>query len=76
MSAICGENDIITPISASDENKRKELIQSMHENFVKALSHKKRSIPKTTLPLKITAQGGVGTAEEHQFLIDHYQSTQ
>ncbi len=24
------------------------------------------------MPLKITAQGGVGTAEEHQFLIDHY----
>jgi hypothetical protein len=26
-----------------------------------------------TPALKITAQGGVGTAEEHQFLIDHYQ---
>ncbi|RLD56513.1 MAG: hypothetical protein DRJ05_11210, partial [Bacteroidetes bacterium] len=25
------------------------------------------------MPIKITAQGGVGTAEEHQFLIDHYE---
>jgi len=29
-------------------------------------------VPETTLQLKITAQGGIGTAEEHNFLIDHY----
>ena len=30
------------------------------------------SLSQSTLELKITAQGGVGTAEEHQFLLDHY----
>ncbi|MFO7444811.1 MAG: hypothetical protein R6W90_00525, partial [Ignavibacteriaceae bacterium] len=40
---------------------------------VKTLSDKKRSIPESELPLYISAQGGVGTAEEHQFLLDHYQ---
>ena len=30
-------------------------------------------MPKEKLQFTITAQGGVGTAEEHQFLIDHYQ---
>ena len=30
-------------------------------------------MPREKLQFLITAQGGVGTAEEHQFLIDHYQ---
>jgi hypothetical protein len=64
---------LIGPILAEFRDKRKELIQLIHDIFVKALSNKKRSIPETKLSLKITAQGGVGTAEEHQFLIDHYQ---
>ncbi|KKM60652.1 hypothetical protein LCGC14_1539670, partial [marine sediment metagenome] len=74
----CGGHAFVTngyllgPILAEFRDKRKELIQLIHGVFVKALSKKKRSIPKTELPLKITAQGGVGTPEEHQFLIDHY----
>src|SRR5690606_22531991 len=29
-------------------------------------------LPKDPLPVKFTAQGGVGTAEEHNFLLEHY----
>ena len=29
-------------------------------------------MPSKTLDVKITAQGGVATAEEHDFLINHY----
>lgn len=64
---------LLGPILAEFRDNRKELIQSIHEILVQALSNKNRSIPKTELLLKITAQGGVGTAEEHQFLIEHYQ---
>ncbi len=64
---------LLGPILAEFKEKRKELIKSIHEILVKGLSNKNRLIPKTELPLKITAQGGVGTAEEHQFLFDHYQ---
>ncbi len=71
--AFATEGYLMGPILAEIRDNRKELIQSMHENLVQALSDKNLSIPKTELPLKITAQGGVGTAEEHQFLIDHYQ---
>ncbi len=71
--AFATDGYLLGPILAEFRDKRKELIQTMHEIFVKTLSCKKRSIPQKTLPLKITAQGGVGTAEEHQFLIDHYQ---
>ncbi len=64
---------LMGPILAEFRDKREELIQSIHKILIPALSSRNRPIPKTTLPLKITAQGGVGTAEEHQFLIDHYQ---
>jgi len=57
---------------AEFRDNRKELIQSVYEILAAALSRQNRSVPNTVLPLKITAQGGVGTAEEHQFLIDHY----
>ncbi|MCL5028828.1 MAG: hypothetical protein M1480_07385 [Bacteroidetes bacterium] len=71
--AFATDGYLLGPILAEFRDKRKELIQLLHEIFVKALTDKNRSIPKTELPLKISAQGGVGTAEEHQFLIDHYQ---
>ena len=71
--AFATDGYLLGPILAEFRDKRKELIELVHGIFVKALSNKKRSIPETELPLKITAQGGVGTAEEHRFLIDHYQ---
>ncbi len=71
--AFATDGYLLGPILAKFRDSRKELIQSIHEILIPALSDKKRQIPATELPLKITAQGGVGTAEEHQFLIDHYQ---
>ena len=64
---------LLGPVLAEFRDNRAELIQSVREILARALSNKNRPVPKTKLPLKITAQGGVGTAEEHQFLIDHYQ---
>lgn len=54
------------------KERKEELISSTHELLVKALDQKNRPIPTTPLELKITAQGGVGTAAEHQFLLDYY----
>lgn len=64
---------LLGPILAEFRDNREELIQSVHEILVDALAKKERAIPASNIPLKITAQGGVGTAEEHAFLIDHYQ---
>ena len=71
--AFATDGYLLGPILAKFRDEREELFHGNYEIFVRALSNKKRSIPNTKLPLKITAQGGVGTAEEHQFLIDHYQ---
>ena len=54
------------------KQKKEHLIQSAHELMVKALQQKGASFPDQPLHLKITVQGGVGTSEEHEFLLDTY----
>ncbi len=71
--AFATDGYLMGPILAEFRDHRKELAQSIHEVLDRALSGKNRPVPKSALPLRITAQGGVGTAEEHQFLIDYYQ---
>ena len=71
--AFATDGYLLGPILSEFKDNRKELIQAIHKILVKALSDKNRSIPKTQLPLKITAQGGVGTAEEHQLLMEYYE---
>ncbi len=71
--AFATDGYLLGPVLEEFKEKRQELVQSIHEILVNALAIKERVIPKTTLALKITAQGGVGTAEEHQFLLNHYQ---
>ncbi|MES2576545.1 MAG: hypothetical protein V4589_02975, partial [Bacteroidota bacterium] len=41
--------------------------------MVKALGQKEMHVPEQPLDLKITVQGGVGTAEEHDFLLETYK---
>lgn len=67
------DGQLLGSILAEFKDKRNELVETLHEIYVGALSGKDRPIPAATLPVRISAQGGVGTPEEHQFLIDHYQ---
>lgn len=64
---------LLGPILEEFKTKKGQLIQSAHELMIKALEAKNLPVPKQPLDLKITAQGGVGTAEEHNFLLNHYQ---
>lgn len=52
--------------------KKLELIKSAHDLLVKSLEQKNHPVPNEPLELKITVQGGVGTAEEHDFLLSNY----
>ena len=40
--------------------------------MVKSLRQKEMHVPEQPLDLIITVQGGVGSAEEHDFLHEHY----
>lgn len=71
--AFATEGYLLGPILEEFKNKRMELIQSMETNYAEALLGMGRSLPNKFPSLKITAQGGVGTAEEHSFLLNHYE---
>jgi hypothetical protein len=71
--AFATDGYLLGPILAEFRDKRSELSSLLNEIHIQALSEKNLTVPETPLSLKITAQGGVGTAEEHQFLIDHYK---
>ncbi len=52
---------------------KEELKTTVHALLVKSLGEKNKHIPQDVLPIKLTVQGGVGTHEEHQFMLDYYK---
>jgi hypothetical protein len=70
--AFATDGFLMGPILEEFSKNRETLANSVNEILVKALATKNRTVPTNELALKITAQGGVGTNEEHQFLMDHY----
>ena len=70
--AFATEGLLMGPILEEFKQKRGELYEELLAIYTSALIAKGFSIITAPL-LKITAQGGIGTAEEHHFLINHYQ---
>ena len=64
---------LLGPILEEFKNSKKDLAEELHQIFIQALKARGYNIPENPLPIKITAQGGVGTAEEHEFLLNNYQ---
>ncbi|MGG7036677.1 MAG: hypothetical protein ACI7YS_15990 [Flavobacterium sp.] len=70
--AFATDGFLMGPILQEFKEKKDQLIQSAHELLVKALAQKEMPVPTEPFALKITAQGGVGMAEEHEFLLNQY----
>jgi hypothetical protein len=70
--AFATDGFLLGPILEEFKHKKDQLVQSAHDLMVKALGQKEMHIPEQPLDLKITVQGGVGTAEEHNFMLDYY----
>ncbi len=70
--AFATDGYLLGPVLAEFKEKRQELIDSVYDTFVQGSENRGRKIPDMKLPIKITAQGGVGTAEEHRFLLEYY----
>lgn len=71
--AFATEGLLLGPILEEFKQKKEQLIQSAHELMIKVLEQKGKIIPAKPLDLKITVQGGVGTSDEHEFLLNHYE---
>ena len=70
--AFATEGYLMGPILQEFKDNKEDLIETVYSILHSALADRNKIQPKTKLELKITAQGGVGTRDEHQFLIEHY----
>ncbi len=71
--AFATDGFLLGPILEEFKSKKSELIQDTHNVLAKGLIQKGLAVPEQPLDLKITVQGGVGTADEHEFLLENYQ---
>lgn len=71
--AFATEGFLMGPILEEFKSNKNELIQSVLPLYCDALKEAGRIFPEVNPSIKITAQGGVGTAEEHDFLLNRYQ---
>lgn len=71
--AFATEGYLLGPILEEFKLKKTELLDTNHNLMVKTLNQKGMFAPERPLELKITVQGGVGTAAEHNFLTDYYK---
>ena len=70
--AFASDGYLLGPILEEFKINKDVLIAEIHNILVEALKSKGKHIPTEPLNLAITVQGGVGTAEEHEFLLDNY----
>lgn len=72
--AFATEGFLLGPILQEFKDKRIELYDELFQLFEQALSAADPAVKcPSKIRQKITVQGGIGTAEEHEFLIDYYQ---
>lgn len=70
--AFATDGFLLGPILEEIKNNKDSLIEMTHSLFVQALKDKNLPFPEAPLSMKITAQGGVGTSEEHEFLLEQF----
>ncbi|MGC5745224.1 hypothetical protein [Chryseobacterium sp. NFX27] len=70
--AFATEGMLLGPIMEEFKQKKNDLIQSAHALMINALEQKGKHTVSEPLEMKITVQGGVGTSEEHEFLLQNY----
>jgi hypothetical protein len=70
--AFATDGFLMGPILEEFKNNKASLISDVTELLNKALANSDRVVPNRNLDLKITAQGGVGTAEEQDFLLNYF----
>ncbi|MEI7594204.1 MAG: hypothetical protein WCK02_00535 [Bacteroidota bacterium] len=70
--AFATQGYLMGPILEEFKKNKESLISTLHELYSKALKDKNIPCPSEPYEMLITAQGGVGTHEEHEFLLKNY----
>ncbi|HOX82932.1 MAG TPA: hypothetical protein PLJ60_16305 [Chryseolinea sp.] len=73
--AFASDGFLLGPILEEFKTKKEELIQTLFQLYNPAVQTKGGETFDQPHPINITVQGGIGTAEEADFLIEHYGVT-
>jgi hypothetical protein len=71
--AFASKGQLLGPILEEFKRKKSELTKKLTVIYGKAMSSLGRHLHKDTPELRITVQGGIGTAEENQFLLKYFE---
>ena len=63
---------LLGPILEEFRTRRKDLIGQTYESYVKAIRSMDLAVPDVPPKVRVTAAGGIGTADEHEFLLKYY----
>eukprot|EP01045_Picozoa_sp_COSAG04_P024731 COSAG04_NODE_3132_length_3133_cov_1.515162_4_plen_443_part_01 len=66
---------LMGPILEEFKQKLSDLTADLFAIYQKALVKAKRVLPRQAPAVELTVQGGIGTHDEHQFLMNYYRST-
>jgi hypothetical protein len=72
--AFATDGYLLGPILQEFKDKRDFLIDELHKLYLPAAENKGKPVFTTPHPIRITVQGGIGTAEEDSFLRNYYQT--
>ncbi len=70
--AFATEGFLMGPILEEFGRRKMELIDYLHEVYNRALAGMERAPIKSPHEVRITVQGGIGTADENRFLLEYY----
>jgi hypothetical protein len=70
--AFASDGYLLGPILEEFKNNKENLIEEVHQLLIEALKTSHKTVPQKPLTLAITVQGGVGTHQEHEFLLENY----
>jgi hypothetical protein len=71
--AFINDGYLLGPILEEFKEKKQELIETLHRFYIEALKTRNQFSIKRPLNTFITAQGGIGTHDEHMFLLEKYE---
>lgn len=63
---------LLGPILEEFKEKKRELVEQLRAAYLKALVQRGREPPPAPYDIRITVQGGIGTAEEDTMLREHF----
>ncbi len=70
--AFATDGYLLGPIMEEFRQNRKALQEELYSIFSGALQSKGMAVPVEAPAMRLTVQGGIGTAEEQNFLLQHY----